>query len=114
MAIGIIATALVGSCALIVGGGALISAPQNKEIAIHATRELAKSWNVNDVRPFFASSAIRQINFDRAQTTIDPFKPLGQLKSVERANQTEFRINKNTGKATTKTATVVLEATFEN
>lgn len=114
LALGILAFGLVGSCVFMVGRGALLDATQNKEVAVEATRQLAKAWNVNDVRPYFTTNVLRQINFDSAQATMNSFKPLGKLTNVTSASQTEYRVHKSFGGETSTTATVVIQGAFEN
>jgi hypothetical protein len=71
------AAGLVGSCTLLLGGAAYRDASSNKGIAVLATRELARAWNVRDLRPYFTANAIRRINFDQAQASMNGLKPLG-------------------------------------
>lgn len=110
----LVSVGLVGSCTLLVGGGAYRDADSNKEVAALATRELARAWKVSDLRPYFTADAIRHINFDQAQASMNGLKALGSLKRIIDARQTEYRYNVQLGGASSKSATVVLEAEFEN
>jgi hypothetical protein len=117
LVMGIVFTGLVGSCMFVLGGvglNAAAEAPQNKSIAVAMTRDLAKAWDVNDLKPHFVSSALSQINFSQAQQSMNPMKALGALQNVEEVQQTAFNYNKPFSGETTKTATITMVAQFEN
>lgn len=114
IAMGVIFTGLIASCSLFVGFNAANDAPKNKAVAEAITRELAREWNVKDIEPLMASSAANQTNFGEAQLGFNKLKPLGSLKKVEEAQQTEFNVEKNIGQELTKSATVTMVAEFEN
>jgi hypothetical protein len=114
---GVLFTGLIGSCMLVLGGvgiDAAGEAPQNKAVAAVVARDLARAWDVNDLKPHFVSNALSQVNFGQAQLSINPLKPLGALRNIEEAQQTEFRYDKKLGGVTTKTATIFMVAEFEN
>jgi hypothetical protein len=117
LAMGIVFTALVGSCMFVLGGVGLKAAeeaPQNKAVAAGIMRDLARAWDVNDLKPHFVSTALGQVNFGLAQQSINPLRALGALKSIEEAQQTAFHYNKSFGGETTRTATITMVAEFEN
>lgn len=114
IALAVITTGLIGSCALMLGGAAYRDAPANKAVAMEATRVMSRAWNMRDLRPYFTSDAVRQINFDKAQANMNVFKALGELVNVKESRQTEFHYNKQLGSKVEKKATVVIEAVFEN
>ena len=102
---GVVFTGLIGSCMLVawhVGIDAAGEAPQNKAVAAVVARDLARAWDVNDLRPHFVSDALRQVNFSQAQQSINPLKPLGVLRNIEQAQQTEFRYEKKLGASSTR------------
>lgn len=111
---GVISTGFIASCGMILGFSAVNDAPGNKALAAAITRDLARSWNVGDIRPYFPRSNAEQINFAAAQASFDPLKPLGSLQRIDQAQQTAFTMEKNFGDWLTKTATVALVATFEH
>jgi len=114
---GVLFTGLIGSCMLVLGSvgiDAAGEAPQNKAVAAVVARDLARAWNVNDLKPHFVSDALRQVNFDQAQQSIDPLRPLGALRNIEEARQTDFRYEKKLGGVINKTATIFMVAEFEN
>jgi hypothetical protein len=114
IAMGVIFACLIGSCAIFVGVNAARDAPNNKAVAEAITRDLARSWNLHDLKPYFVSTAADQINFADAQFSFNKLRPLGALKRVEQAQQTGFKIEKNSGHESTKTATIVMVAEFDN
>lgn len=117
LAMGIVFTCLVGSCMFVLGGvglNAAAEAPQNKSVAIAMTRDLARAWDVNDIKPHFVSSALGHINFSQAQQSMNSMKVLGALQNVEEVQQTSFNYNKSFSGQTTKTATITMVAEFEN
>jgi hypothetical protein len=117
LAMGIVFTAVVGSCMLVLGGvglNAAEEAPQNKAVAAAITRDLARAWDVNDLKPHFVGTALSQINFGLAQQSINPLRALGALQNITDAQQTAFNYSKSFGGETTKTATITMVAEFEN
>jgi hypothetical protein len=114
IAIGVVGTCLVASCTLFLGLNAANDATKNKAIAEAITRDMAHAWNVHDLKPHFVAIALRQVNFAEAQLSFNKLKALGALKTIEQAQQTEFRMGKDWGGALTKSATIVLVAEFEN
>ena len=111
---GVVCTCLIASCTLFIGLNAANDAPKNKAIAEAITRDMARAWNVNDLKPNFVAVALRQVNFAEAQLTFNKLKTLGPLQTIEQTQQTEFRIGQDLGGALTKSATIVLVAEFEN
>ena len=117
MVMGVVLVGIVGSCALVlgkVGIDAAGEAPQNRAVAAAVTRDLARAWDVNDLKPHFVDFALSQVNFGQAQLSFNALKALGALMNVEQASQTEFRYDKKIGGVTTKTATILMVAEFEN
>jgi hypothetical protein len=117
IAMGVISTCLIASCAVFVGFAgynAADEAPKNKAVAEAITRHMARAWNVNDLKPYFVAVAARQVNFAEAQLTFNKLRTLGSLKTIEQAQQTGFKIHKGLGGALTKSATVLIVAEFEN
>jgi hypothetical protein len=117
VAMGVIFIGLVASCTLVAGlagFSAMSDAPKNKAIAEAVTRDLARSWNAGDLKPYFATHAANQLNFADAHMSINKLKPLGALKKIEQAEQTAFHYGKNLGEEMTKTATIRMVAEFEN
>ena len=76
-------------------------------------RHFSRTWDVNDLKPHFGSSALSQINFSAAQQSINSLKALGSLQKIESAQQTSFQYSKSFS-GTTKSATIVMIAEFEN
>ena len=98
-----------------VGLSAAEEAPRNKSVAVALTRDLARSWDVTDLKPHFVSAALGQIDLGRAQEqSFEQLRGLGALESVRDMQQTSFYINTSFRGETIKTATVVLLAEFEN
>ena len=118
MVMGIVFTGLVGTCTIValgtVGINAAAEAPQNKAIAAAAARDLARAWNVNDLKPHFPGSALSQVDFVQAQQSFNPLKPLGALRNIDEAKQTAFHYEKKLGGVLNKTATISMVAEFEN
>lgn len=114
LAMALLATGLVGSCTLLLGGAAYRDSSGNAAIAVEATRELSRAWDVRDLRPYLTTSAVRTINIGKAQASLNGLKPLGVLKRVINARQTEYRYSAEIGAGGKKTATVVIDAEFEN
>lgn len=117
LAMGLVLTALIGGCLFLVGGVGLSAAeeaPRNKSVAVALTRDLARSWDVTDLKPHFVSAALGQIDLGRAQQSFEQLRGLGALESVRDMQQTSFYINTSFRGETIKTATVVLLAEFEN
>jgi hypothetical protein len=111
---GVISTGFIASCSLLLGFSAVNDAPKNKVLAESITRDLARGWNVSDIRPYFPSSGAEQVNFAAAQASFNPLKPLGSLQRIDQAQQTAFAMEKNLGEWLTKTATVAMVGTFEH
>jgi hypothetical protein len=114
IAMGVVCTCLIASCTLFFGFNAANDATKNKAIAEAITRDMARTWNVNDLKPHFVAIALRQVNFPEAQLSFNKLKALGALKTIEQAQQTEFRLGQDWGGALSKSATIVLVAEFEN
>jgi hypothetical protein len=111
---GVLSTGFIASCALLLGVNATSDAPRNKALAERITRDLARSWNVSDVAPYFLRSGANQVNFAAAQASFNPLRPLGQLKRIDEAQQTGFFMEANVGEGVAKNATVTMVATFEH
>ena len=111
---GVIATGFIASCSLLLGFSAVNEAPKNKALAEAITRDLARGWNVSDIQPYFPNNGVEQVNFAAAQASFNPLKPLGRLQRIEKAQQTAFAMEKNLGDWLTKTATVIMVASFEH
>jgi hypothetical protein len=114
MVMGVICTCLIASCTLFFGLNAANDAAKNKAIAEAITRDMARAWNVSDLKPHFVAIALRQVNFAEAQQGFNKLKARGALKTIEQAQQTEFKMGKDLGGVLTKSATIVLVAEFEN
>ena len=117
VAMGVIFTGLMASCTLVAGltgFSAVADAPKNKAIAEAVARDLARSWNVSDLKPRSATAVTNQLNFTDAQMSMNKLKPLGALKKIEQAEQTAFHYGKELGEEAVKTATVKIVAEFEN
>src|SRR5215831_14902015 len=100
IAMGVIFTGLVASCTLVAGlagFSAVADAPKNKAIAEAVTRDLAKSWNVSDIKPRFATAVASYLDFTNAQMSMNQLKPLGALKKIEQAEQAVFHYGKELG-----------------
>jgi hypothetical protein len=109
IAMGVIFTCVIASW-LVLGFNAVSDAPANKAVAEAITRDLARSWNVNDLKPHCVQIVAAQLNSPGAQMQFNKLKPLGSLKRIEQAQQTAFRVSYGEG----STATVVMVAEFEN
>jgi hypothetical protein len=112
--IGVLSTGFIASCSLFLGYSAVNDAPHNKALAEAITRDLARGWDVSDLRPHFVTAAAEQVNFSQAQTAFNALRPLGGLKSVDQAQQTQFYLDAKVSEGLTKTATVAMVAVFEN
>src|SRR5439155_25202967 len=55
-----------------------------------------------------------QINIAAAQASMNPLRPLGQLKRIDEARQSGFFMEANSSEGVAKTATVTMVATFEH
>ena len=108
IAMGVLMTCLIASW-LVLGFEAVGDAPKNKAIAEAITRDMARAWNVNDLKPHCAQVVANNLNSPDAQMYFDRLKPLGALKRIEQAQQTAFRIS-----FAESTATVFMVAEFEN
>jgi len=113
IAMGVVCTCLIACCMLFVGLAAS-EATKNKAVAQAITRDMARAWNISDLKPHFIAPAVRQVNFADAQLRFNKLKGLGTLKTIEQAQQTDFRIGKDLGGVLTKSATIVMVAEFEN
>jgi hypothetical protein len=111
---GVICIAFIGSCSAILGFSAVNDAPKNKALAEAITRDLSRAWNVGDIRLYFLSNGVEQVNFAAAHASFTPLKPLGSLQRIDQAQQTAFALEKNLGEWLTKTATVAMVATFDH
>src|SRR5262249_46746964 len=109
IALGVIFACLVVSFSLL-GLKAISDAPRNKAIAELITRDMARSWTAEDLRPHFVGVAAERVNFAEAQMEFNKMKPLGRLKRVERSQQIAFRAYLGEG----STATIAMVAEFEN
>ena len=47
------------------------------------SRDLARAWDVNDLKPHFVSNALSQVDFRQAQQSFNPLRPLGALRNIE-------------------------------
>jgi hypothetical protein len=111
---GVISTGFIASCALLLGFSAANDAPRNKALAETITRDLARGWNVSDLKPYFVTTVAGQLNLAEAQAAFNTLKPLGSLQRIEQSQQTGFVMEKNLGGELSKTATVAMVAAFEN
>ncbi len=109
IAMGLIFTCVVvGS--LILSFNAFSGAPKNEAVAEVITRDLARAWDVNDLKPHCIQIVARQLSSPAAQMQFNKLKPLGSFKRIEQAVQTDFTVSTEEG----TTATVVMVVEFEN
>lgn len=84
--LGVLFTALLIFSASFLGNLAFelqAQGPRYEKLAVDITRDLARSWSVNDIKPHYADAVAHRLGGLAAQPTFDALKPLGPLLYVD-------------------------------
>jgi len=84
--LGVLTAALIVFCASFLGSLALSvdrDGPGNEALAVKITRELSRTWQVRDLKPYYAKSIAANLNRPEAQQALDALRGLGALRYTD-------------------------------
>jgi hypothetical protein len=84
--LGVLSAALIVFCASFLGSLALSidrEGPGNEALAVKITRELSRTWQLRDIKPYYAKSIAAILNRPEAQQAMNALRGLGALRYAD-------------------------------